>query len=197
MIKYLMDWLSTKTPIGRHRSFICSKLQEIIYNQLKQYFVGSVPDFSATWITVKTNRSSIMFRDPDLLGYDNLPIMPSCVLQARDLVQQETGSKYNLCLCNYYADGRAHIPFHSDREERDSPSHITSLSFGTSRRFVLRQIQSPHTQHVMLLNSGDLLYMGEGTQNTYAHSAPPDPMIKGDRISLTFRYRFPREHKPC
>jgi alpha-ketoglutarate-dependent dioxygenase alkB family protein 2 len=95
-------------------------------------------------------------------------------------------SGYNFILCNYYADGKAYIGYHSDNEsDYVEGACIGSLSFGASRDFSIKNIKNNKT-HKILLNDGDVFIMEPGFQQKYKHSIPKRANVKG-RINLTFR----------
>uniref|UniRef100_A0A1I8FGL7 Fe2OG dioxygenase domain-containing protein n=1 Tax=Macrostomum lignano TaxID=282301 RepID=A0A1I8FGL7_9PLAT len=110
--------------------------------------------------------------------------------------------QFNSVMCNRYRDGKDKIGWHAD----DEPSLgrqpvIASLSFGETRRFMLRRrdcrvqtlrplIGDPIT---VPLQSGDLLVMRGSLQEDWLHSVPPEYHDKESRINLTFRVI---EHSP-
>lgn len=111
----------------------------------------------------------------------------------RTAVQQATGGTYNSVLLNQYRSGQDTVGWHSDNEPEIDPEHpIASLSFGASRRFVLREKlpksaeQRPQKLD-LLLAAGDLLVMHPPTQLKTEHSIPRTKKVQAPRINLTFR----------
>ena len=118
-----------------------------------------------------------------------LPWTPTLV-QVRKRVQEVTGLHFNSVLANLYRSGADGMGWHADNESEVGPSqedrHIASLSFGASRRFLLRH-ESERSKHEFLLSSGDLLVMRGNTQSEFKHSIPKTAKKLGLRINLTFR----------
>lgn len=142
----------------------------------------------------KLNRATCVFGDEDIMdappkiwGAEN-PIQTWTpeLLQIKQQIEALTGKKYNVCLCNYYANGDRSIGWHSDNEEKGSVSSIASISLGAERVF---ELKNKETQAVtkFLLENGSLFLMKQGCQEHYTHRLPPDPQCRGGRINLTFR----------
>lgn len=105
----------------------------------------------------------------------------------RQQVEQYTGEEYQSCLLNLYPDGETGMAWHSDDEtELVKHGSIASLSFGASRRFVLKH-RTTQEKVEMLLNHGDLLEMRGATQSYWVHSIPKTKAVTEPRINLTFR----------
>jgi len=100
--------------------------------------------------------------------------------------------KYNAVLLNCYRDGNDYMGWHSDDErELDRKAAIASVSFGATRRFILRR-KDNHQQRVEInLNDGDCLIMAGQTQRFWQHSIAKISKTKAaqiaPRINLTFR----------
>lgn len=95
---------------------------------------------------------------------------------------------FNSVLANLYRDGRDSNGWHADDEPElgDDPI-VASLSFGASRRFLLRSREHPAQRYEWTLAHGSLLVMGRGVQSAYVHSVPKTSRPAGERINLTFR----------
>jgi len=107
--------------------------------------------------------------------------------QLRDQLEQETASRFNSVLANYYRDGRDSVAWHSDNEPELGPTPtIASLSIGAARDFVLRHKQSRRQVRVTL-QSGDLLIMAGQLQRCWQHQLPKTAQVVGPRINLTYR----------
>lgn len=90
-------------------------------------------------------------------------------------------------LLNYYRTGADKIGLHADAEPDllvDGP--IASLSFGATRRFVLRHSRT-REKVVLPLTSGSLLVMEGATQRFWKHEIPAEPRCDKGRINLTMR----------
>jgi len=94
---------------------------------------------------------------------------------------------FNCVLANLYRDGNDSVSWHGDNEVLwgDRPM-IVSVSFGATRRFVLRHNLTG--QCVSLeLEHGSLLAMSGDTQHRWSHTIPKTRRVVGRRINLTFR----------
>lgn len=114
------------------------------------------------------------------------------LLELKNQVEKSTGYTYNVCLANYYPNGKAKFGFHSDSEEIGNKIPIASISLGAKRKFYFKS-KTTDEQHCVYLDSGSLLLMKDGTHENYVHALPPDNSIKSDRLNLTFRYVSPEK----
>ena len=145
----------------------------------------------------KLNRGTTMFLDKELENSDIVPniwgtdisrnVWSGIVENVKERVENLTGKRYNICLCNYYATGNRTIGFHSDQEEYGSISCIASISLGEEREFVFRSKKDPTNKTGLVLEHGSLIIMGENCQERYEHSVPANKKCKNGRINLTFR----------
>jgi alkylated DNA repair dioxygenase AlkB len=105
-------------------------------------------------------------------------------------VELATNSKFNCVLINLYRDGSDGNGWHADNEKELGPNPvIASLSFGTTRRFDLRN-KITKEKFSIDLNSGDLLWMDDRIQNNYKHQIAKTKKVIKPRINLTFRYIY-------
>jgi len=106
----------------------------------------------------------------------------------RQRLVAECGTSFNSVLCNLYRDGHDKMGYHSDdeRELGDAPL-IASLSFGATRKFVLKHKSREVPRIEIPLSHGDLLIMGGQCQRFYKHALPKSVRVKNPRINLTFR----------
>jgi alkylated DNA repair dioxygenase AlkB len=106
--------------------------------------------------------------------------------------------EYNACMQNWYTPEDS-IGLHSDDEDYHAKRPIFSISWGGTRRFVLRAKKNKNTKTQqdsderiveVWLEDGDLLIMGGTCQETHKHEVPKerkrDP-ITSNRISWTIR----------
>ena len=108
--------------------------------------------------------------------------------ELRARLQALCAETYNSVLCNLYRDGRDSMGWHSDDEPELGPQpRIASLSFGASRRFLLRHRRDASIRLDIELASGSLLLMAGATQRNYRHSLPKSARVDAPRINLTFR----------
>lgn len=123
-------------------------------------------------------------------------LIPVLIQRANELTEtllynpEKESSPYNGCLQNWYRPDDT-IGLHSDDEKElrvDLP--IFSLSWGGTRRFLLRSKDTKEKTEVWL-RDGDLLIMGGTCQTTHKHEVPKlrstmDPPTS-DRINWTIR----------
>lgn len=121
------------------------------------------------------------------LRFEPLPWTPRlAALKARAEAWAETG--FNALIVQLYRDGRDGVNWHAD----DSPAvgedpTIVSLSFGATRRFLVRPRGSNEVCLDLELHAGDAVIMRGDLQHTHLHRVPPEPAVTAPRINLTFR----------
>ena len=99
--------------------------------------------------------------------------------------------EFNCVLANFYRSGADSMGWHSDSEpELGANPLIASVSLGAARRFCLRHKTSIEKAE-LLLTSGSLLVMAEGTQKNYQHALPKMAQVGAPRVNLTFRWIAP------
>ncbi|WP_058535420.1 alpha-ketoglutarate-dependent dioxygenase AlkB family protein [Legionella saoudiensis] len=107
--------------------------------------------------------------------------------ELKEMVEQESGEKYNSCLLNLYHDGNEGMAWHSDAEkDLKKNGAIGSLSFGAERKFSFKHKTTKETVS-QILQHGSLLVMKDATQNNWLHRLPPTKATCMPRINLTFR----------
>ena len=113
------------------------------------------------------------------------------MLFVKKKVEKKVGHQFNAALINYYRDGKDYAAWHSDNEKELGPNPIiASLSFGESRRFVLRLKKEKQTKHEINLQDGDLLVMKGKLQTYWEHQLAKSAKKLGPRINITFRKIF-------
>ncbi|NGN97849.1 alpha-ketoglutarate-dependent dioxygenase AlkB [Grimontia sp. S25] len=127
----------------------------------------------------------------DAYSYSGLHLkaarMPESLLSLKLQCEQTSGVAYNSVLANLYRDGQDYMGWHQDNEtELGTEPSIASLSFGETRRFVLRHLQTGEKREFEL-GSGSLLIMAGKTQTYWQHAVPKTAKLRGPRINLTFR----------
>ncbi|KAL0032429.1 hypothetical protein WJX79_011024 [Trebouxia sp. C0005] len=120
--------------------------------------------------------------------YGKKIMQPRQVAQVKSELEAIAGVEFNSCLLNLYRDGNDHMGWHSDNEKLygDHPT-IGSVSFGATRRFLLRSNQDHTDKWSYDLCSGDVLIMKGSTQQHWTHSIPKMTRVAHPRINLTFR----------
>ena len=101
------------------------------------------------------------------------------------LLAAETGFPFNSVLGNWYRDGRDSMGWHRDNEPEMDQSLIASVSFGSSRRFLIRE-RGGERSFEMGLGHGSVLLM-QNMQERWEHAVPKTSKPMGERINLTFR----------
>lgn len=108
--------------------------------------------------------------------------------ELRNLVQDYCDAPFNSVLANLYRDGNDALAWHSDDEpELGTEPVIASVSFGATRRFLLRRRIDHADRRVLDLRHGSLLVMRGATQRIWEHRVPRTARAVTQRINLTFR----------
>jgi alkylated DNA repair dioxygenase AlkB len=125
------------------------------------------------------------------LRNDPLPWTPE-LAELRDAVAARLDHRFNSVLLNRYRSGDDGVSWHSDDErELGGEPLIASLSFGATRRFLLRDRSTRKLAASLPLEHGSLLVMRGRSQRDFQHCVPKDPRATGERINLTFRTILP------
>jgi alkylated DNA repair dioxygenase AlkB len=125
-------------------------------------------------------------------SYSGLRLEPlpwtELLLAIRAAVEAACGRRFNSVLLNRYRNGRDSMGMHSDDEAElgDAPS-IASLSFGSTRTFILRHKNNKQTIRLDL-DDGSLLLMSGQLQKHWLHGINKSTRPLGERLNLTFRY---------
>jgi alkylated DNA repair dioxygenase AlkB len=116
-----------------------------------------------------------------------MPFTP-LLAEIRQAVEMTSGRMFNSVLLNYYRNERDSMGMHSDNEAELGPEPaIASVSFGSTRTFILRHKRSKRTVKLDLTD-GSMLLMAGATQSNWSHGINKETRSKGPRINLTFRY---------
>jgi len=123
-------------------------------------------------------------------------VPPAAILDAAHRVTQRLGVPFNSVGLNLYRDGRDSVAPHNDHlDEIRKGFPIALLSLGATRRMTIRAKESPKRVMHVDLEPGSLFVMDYATQLHYTHSVPKTTEPVGERISLAFRLRRPRERE--
>lgn len=111
------------------------------------------------------------------------------VNKLKKLIEEKHNVKLDSVLINYYQDGNDHINYHSDEYEIHKNNDIFVLSFGDTRKFIIREKINHQNRDTFLINNGDLFHMYGKCQELYDHSVRREKInnLKLPRISLSFR----------
>ena len=126
----------------------------------------------------------------DVHGSNTVPsLLGKIKMLMKDSPLRHFGNQYNACLQNWYEPDST-MGLHSDDEEYLRAAFpIFSVSWGGSRRFLLRSKSSKDIKELWL-DDGDLLVMGGTTQKTHKHEVPKHRLKDGstsNRINWTIR----------
>lgn len=120
--------------------------------------------------------------------FKGLPLTP--VLQElRSIAEDFAKCPLNSVLANYYRDQADSMGMHADDEpELGINPVIVSMSFGETRRFVLRHKTRKDVPRLELnLGDSSILVMRGATQHHWIHGIKKETRPKGPRVNLTFR----------
>ena len=115
------------------------------------------------------------------------------LLQLQEQLRQAFQLQFNSVLLNLYRDGQDSMGWHADNEPEIAVNQpIASLSFGASRRFLLREKITKGSRIsaekiAFTLSHGDLFIMYPPTQLRTEHALPKTKKVQEPRINLTFR----------
>jgi alkylated DNA repair dioxygenase AlkB len=110
------------------------------------------------------------------------------LLYIKSRIESTTSFSFNSVLLNWYRDGNDSISWHTDAEQELGLNPIIgSVSFGETRRFILRRIDKNNEKVEIPLKNGSLLIMYGEMQHFWQHSIPKQKNITNLRFNLTFR----------
>lgn len=111
------------------------------------------------------------------------------LLSIKTRIEETVKINFNSVLANLYRNGQDYVSWHSDDEKElgENPT-IASISFGATRRFVLRHKSNKELETIDIsLTHGSLLIMKGSAQHFWKHQVPKTAKVKTERINLTFR----------
>ena len=115
------------------------------------------------------------------------PWLPA-LLDIRQRIEKVAQVRFNSVMLNLYRDGKDGISWHTDAEpELGRNPIIGSVSFGGTRRFMLRHRHDKQAKCELELANGSFLLMGGETQHFWQHQIPKTSKTVAPRINLTFR----------
>ncbi|KZO91606.1 hypothetical protein CALVIDRAFT_488732 [Calocera viscosa TUFC12733] len=165
--------------------------------QLYAYLLESLPWYRVRYtvrgMSINTPRYTTVFGKDLTQGVDTAyqkkprPI-PPLLAALKDEVEKVSGASFNFVLCNFYADGKDSISYHSDDESFLGPEPtIASMTLGGTRAFYMRHKTDKSVPvYKTDLRDADLLIMCGTTQACWEHSVPKRSNV-APRINLTFR----------
>lgn len=112
--------------------------------------------------------------------------------EIRSSIELLSNTCLNGMLGNLYRTGADSMGWHSDDEPKLGPAPVlASLSFGATRRFVVRRKDDKSRKIEVPLPGNSLLIMRGATQANWQHAIPKTRKPVGPRINLTFRKMHP------
>jgi alkylated DNA repair dioxygenase AlkB len=110
------------------------------------------------------------------------------LLEIRQRIEKAAPVIFNSALLNLYRDQKDSVGWHRDNEKSLGVNPvIASVSFGTTRRFLLRHYEDKSIKQAVELTPGSLLLMQGQTQQVWEHCIPRQTKASGARINITFR----------
>ena len=95
------------------------------------------------------------------------------LLQIKQEIEPLVNTQFNGVLLNLYRNGQDYMGWHSDDERNLAKGAIiASVSFGETRRFILRRRDNHQIKVELNLGDGDFLVMGGDTQKFWQHQVP-------------------------
>jgi alkylated DNA repair dioxygenase AlkB len=165
-------------------------------------------DTAADWfaelrsaVTWRSQRRMMYDREvdvPRLIGHFRLdeaaePV-PGAIVDAARRVTRAVGAPFNSVGLNLYRDGRDSVAPHNDHlTEIRAGFPIALVSLGATRRMAIRAKAPPRGLLQIDLEPGSQLVMDYATQLHYTHGVPKTTEPVGERISLAFRVKPPRD----
>ncbi len=111
------------------------------------------------------------------------------LLEIKERLEAKASTTFNGVLLNLYRNERDSMGWHRDNEkELGKNPVIASVSFGATRRFLLRHREKKDLRVELELEDGSFLLMRGETQHFWQHSVPKETSAAGPRINLTFRF---------
>ena len=113
--------------------------------------------------------------------------MTTSILVLLTRVNDIFGTKYNGILVNKYKTGDDYISAHSDDEKNLDDTGVVAISYGTTRKFRVRDKNTKNIVRDIPLTSYSMIQMGGKFQQEFTHEVPVEKKIMDERISFTFR----------
>jgi alkylated DNA repair dioxygenase AlkB len=105
------------------------------------------------------------------------------IFKLKEKLEIETKCRLNICVIQFYPNGKCFIGAHKDREV-PVDSKIIGISLGATRTLQLARITKTYD---LELNNGSKYILDGVTNQFWTHEILEDDLIDEPRISLTFR----------
>jgi len=121
-----------------------------------------------------SNRISAVYADPEINHvpyWRDLPVYAwnPILLEIKYIVEQATDQTYQYVLLHLYRDYNDSLCYHCDKEAMTS--NVVSLSFGATRRFLLKENKTENVTEINL-QSRDVIIMTAECQHHFKHCVP-------------------------
>lgn len=174
-------------------TLFCEEQSDQLFLKLKESIDWKQDEITIFGKKVKIPRLSSWYGESNAkYSYSGLQLTPNKwtreLEEIKNMVEENSAASYNSVLLNYYRNGEDSMGWHSDNEKElgENPT-IASVSFGGTRRFLIRERKVHTKKREIPLKNGSLLIMKSGFQSKYQHSVPKTKKKVGERINLTFR----------
>jgi alkylated DNA repair dioxygenase AlkB len=109
------------------------------------------------------------------------------LIKLLEIINSKFNSDFNGILVNEYTCGTDYIGPHSDDEKGLSNSGVVAISYGSNRKFRIRNKKTKKIEKDILLTHGKIIQMLGDFQKEFTHEIPIERKNKENRISFTFR----------
>ena len=113
--------------------------------------------------------------------------MTESLVELLEIVNIIYHTNFNGILINKYLNGNDYISAHSDSESNCDVNGVVAISYGSTRKFRIRDKKTKTIVGDFPLNHAEMLIMGGDFQKEFTHEIPIEKKIKEPRISFTFR----------
>ena len=140
-----------------------------------------------------TQRRNIGFFSDESIGYRysgqlaKSQVLTHVLKKLLDDVNELYDADFNGILVNKYVDGNDYIGKHSDDEKNLSNIGVVSLSYGSTRKFRVRDKKTNKIVKDILIKHNQVMHMGGDFQKEFTHEIPIEKKITTPRYSFTFR----------
>ncbi|CAH6419369.1 2OG-Fe(II) oxygenase superfamily protein [uncultured virus] len=182
---------------GTSTLWIAENFSPDIFSDLQGIPIEKEPPIIVRGKECKQRRNVGFFSD-ESIGYKyskqmmkSRPLIKAPILQKMlPIVNQCLGTNFNGILVNQYLNGEHYLSSHSDDERGldKTRNMVAGISYGTVRKFRIRNKQTGAIVLDYNHTPGTLLVMEGNFQKEFTHEIPIQKKVKDQRISITFRH---------
>jgi len=114
------------------------------------------------------------------------PLTPS-LTKLLDVINTLFNAQFNGILINRYDNGNNYIGAHSDSEIGIDPVGVVAISYGSVRKFRIRNKATKEIVQDIPTISGEIMCMGGEFQKEFTYEIPVEKKVQCQRYSFTFR----------